>query len=650
MLASGSREEEGYGFKNEAVGLSEFPPVGQLRGHNSNPLPQRENEDAEMVYSTSPAQLKINQKYTLGTGKKARVINELVDQYNAINPAATQQQNGQGQVNPEDLRIQKVHLLEKLRKEVKSNLADKTADSKPGKLRGFKNKISGVGDSNAKKDQLSIMMEELKEELRNVGADTFTADTLEHAASTGDAAKKGMGKSMKRLYKEMYLKKVHSNRLLGLIEIGQLKDIEAQQQLGSSFLEDEVKTGTYLQAIQYINKRDFKDWLKIHPNKRLLITSLVYLKTGGVNIGEINLSQEELIKTPAYAMSLSLSGSKSLIRDHTTSNWEKTMKGGNIDFANLSDKQKVVITKQIEEHEAKDDGFLKKKAKKLGYQNTPLNAKDIEDKIEQFKTRNDNALRILKKVFVLLQAGLKERTKEGDYKTWSENVSTALSHGGRVNIKIPKLAHKDQNPKELLDWLEITQKGHKNKDAGIVKRSFGTHHMEINDKKGVFKEKGGKGAALKNKLGKTEIYGLDLAVGGFGNIDFNGEFILPDGANGHMFIGFKAPTLKDSGGLEIGIETTGPGAHSNVGYVHNWNSTEATANPLSSSGGAKADKHGHGKLDWSRIDLTDLEVPFTNKIDSWLAQLNQMEALFDQMPTEGNLNNKLLAGKKITNA
>ena len=130
------------------------------------------------------------------------------------------------------------------------------------------------------------------------------------------------------------------------------------------------------------------------------------------------------------------------------------------------------------------------------------------------------------------------------------------------------------------------------------------------------------------------LYGVDLAAGGLGKKDFNGDVILPDGAHGHLFIGFTKPTKKKDGALQIGIETTAPGAHSLVGYKHNWNSTEATANPESSFFGHKMQKVGGGKLSGNQrlVDLNKLE----RDGKKWEEQLDEIARLFNQALAQGD--------------
>ena len=218
--------------------------------------------------------------------------------------------------------------------------------------------------------------------------------------------------------------------------------------------------------------------------------------------------------------------------------------------------------------------------------------------------------------------------KHIDYKTG--DVVRALAHGGRVNIRIPARTGQNKNDSAyaLTDWIGITDKG-KAVDS-VKERGFGTHHMNIGDnKKGVagtgsFVEEGGKGASMSNKTSRgNKLFGLDLAAGGLGKRDFNGDVILPDGGHGHMFIGFTKPTKKKDGALQIGIETTGPGADSLVGYKHDWNSTEATANPESSFYGHKMQKVGGGKLGTNQrlVDLNKLQADEGKKWTEYLDEL-----------------------------
>ncbi|WP_437852928.1 hypothetical protein [Sorangium sp. So ce363] len=216
--------------------------------------------------------------------------------------------------------------------------------------------------------------------------------------------------------------------------------------------------------------------------------------------------------------------------------------------------------------------------------------------------RYNQSIEVLTNVFHLLQEGAEiyDASAKSHVPLRDVPVAKLLSHGGRVNIQIPA----GTPPYAVTELLGITD-GHGNPTAGVFPRAFGTHHIALG--KGKFKEEGGHVAAIKSKLDDTELYGMNLAIGGLGLKDFNGDVILPDGAHGHIFIGHRPPRSDRPGALQIGIETTGPNAPSTVGYIHNWRSTEKTANPISSVGGLKQDKIGDDQIKNARtVDLGKL--------------------------------------------
>jgi hypothetical protein len=258
----------------------------------------------------------------------------------------------------------------------------------------------------------------------------------------------------------------------------------------------------------------------------------------------------------------------------------------------------------------------------------PVNKQQLD--VGQVGRKHQQATEILRRVFILLQAGLKKFDSKSDgYVDWQGPVATALSHGGRVNIRIPRLTG-GRAATDLTDWLGITEGGERDEEGAVFDRGFATHRIDVakdtKKKRGHFKEKGGMGASITNKMkGDTHIWGMNLSVGGLGNRDFNGDVILPDGGHGHLFIGFRPPTTEMDGALQVGVETTGPHALSTVGYVHDWRSSEKTANPISSVGGLKQDKVGSTKNP-NMIDLAEL----SDGVGDWKDMLDQFAKQFDQ--------------------
>ncbi|WP_346429499.1 hypothetical protein [Streptomyces sp. WAC 06738] len=243
-------------------------------------------------------------------------------------------------------------------------------------------------------------------------------------------------------------------------------------------------------------------------------------------------------------------------------------------------------------------------------------------RVEAAHRRRDLRSRtILRRVFLLLQCGLqvyRDGAPGGHRPLLGTDVARALAHGGRVNIRIPQ-CDGAAAPYALLDWLGLTADG---RDADPAeRRRAGSHHMRIGRNGAgagseTFEELGGHGASARNAVRKlfgprrVRLYGVDLAAGGLGTADFNGDVVVPDGSHGHMFLGFTPPGRHHDGALQVGVETIAPGAPSPVGYRHTWRSTEATANPESRFFGFKQDKIGDGGLPLSSryVDLAALRT------------------------------------------
>ncbi|MFD4554047.1 DUF4157 domain-containing protein [Streptomyces sp. NPDC058469] len=248
------------------------------------------------------------------------------------------------------------------------------------------------------------------------------------------------------------------------------------------------------------------------------------------------------------------------------------------------------------------------------------------------RERVQRGTEVLTKIFLLLKEGLKVFNPEaGMHEDFKDDVAHALAYGGRVNIRIPQLAN-GQHGYELPQWLHITKEDPKpwqlksTPEKPVYRRGFGTHHLEIGDNRadgtrGGFVEKGEIGATVQNWLDPhSHLYGLPVATGGMGNTDYHGDTILPNESYGHMFMGYKPPTDKRDGGLQVGLETAGPGGRTPDGYQHGITSSEKNNNPVSQFGGHKDDKVGaDAPLGSSQrhVDLKDF--------GNWVQKLKDLE-------------------------
>ena len=190
-----------------------------------------------------------------------------------------------------------------------------------------------------------------------------------------------------------------------------------------------------------------------------------------------------------------------------------------------------------------------------------------------------------------------------------------FSHGGRVNIKVPKLGEGHSDGTAITDAIGLTDKGEMRKgEKGselVHSRTAATHGTRFSWDGKESKEQGGWLTGGSNWLTKgNKTWGLDLAIGGAGNLDYNGKVIKCDGSHGHLMINWTAPTAKTHGVLMVGVETTGMGAKSQDGYKHSLWSSEKTANLMSTAGGLKKEKNNSGasqSLGMHVVDLREMD-------------------------------------------
>ncbi|MER6154071.1 PE-PGRS family protein [Streptomyces sp. NPDC001868] len=271
--------------------------------------------------------------------------------------------------------------------------------------------------------------------------------------------------------------------------------------------------------------------------------------------------------------------------------------------------------------------------------------------VKELKGQDDFARNILTNVLLILRHGLQVAGKDGNYVDYKDgDVIRALAHGGRVNIRIPAL-REGESPDQLLDFLGVTEEGNLHKHA--VERDYATHRSSIGKNKdgepGSFKEEGGVGAAVKNKLSEytpgmttPKLLAANLSGGGFETKDWNGDVVLPNGSYGHMLLVFTAPTGDKDGALLVGIETVAPGARSPVGYHHGVRSTEATANPESILHGHKQDKIGATRAELGKMGGEDWHAFLQTIKQDWVAKLEaakdtaQKRKLYEELVARGS--------------
>lgn len=396
---------------------------------------------------------------------------------------------------------------------------------------------------------------------------------------------------------------------------------------GRKWLKD-VGIGTHEEASTYVKNGKYGDWLKLPPGKRILIATLDYNENKPAPGSE---PREAIPGSPSYTLG----------RFMTTRGLAEKEKGRLPGGEGLSPGERAERDTLLAE---RDEQIRRTAVRTLNPSQSTDPTGDDQAKVTSANREKDARARgVLESVLLILQHGLTlYDPKQGKHviDSGEHDVIRALAHGGRVNIRIPAVRD-GESTTALTDFLGVTEGGSLKEDVA-AERGFASHRTSIGENKdgkpGRFTEKGGfltgagnffrpgppKGDPGRLRLmGRPRFIGVDISGGGLGSLDCNGDVVLPDGSHGHMLLVFTPPTGKKDGSLMVGIETLAPHKRSPVGYVHNWKSTEATANPESVLHGHKPDKVGGGKLK-DNARLVDLgKLGGDEKWDAFLKRIKQ---------------------------
>lgn len=238
--------------------------------------------------------------------------------------------------------------------------------------------------------------------------------------------------------------------------------------------------------------------------------------------------------------------------------------------------------------------------------------------------------KILKRLFTVYRLGsLQYRTDtQSPWRYWDKPIAAALSHGGRVLIRIKKRVQPGKH--SFWNWLVTGNASPTDEPtitAHLQSRTSSTHSIEFAATGpreiggGVTGKLVGMGGPLVNR-----DFGMNLAVGGITGIGADGKPVEAMGAHGHLFLYYNQAPASDAEwdcALLVGCETVAPdgfqGANRLQGHLGTHHARVGGAQSRSVTGGKKWRDIGDdasgipGEFDCMKIDI-ETSTLFTNII------------------------------------
>ena len=216
---------------------------------------------------------------------------------------------------------------------------------------------------------------------------------------------------------------------------------------------------------------------------------------------------------------------------------------------------------------------------------------------------------VLAKSMLLAQIGKYEVIdKNGLSKDLDAPVYETLVHGNRTNFVLPV----GKDSQAVLDsFMGDT-------NAEIEKRTAATHSVKRRsiDKNGNLSSESKEERTYSPLKVFRKQYGMNIAVGGIGEMGPNKEIILGKGEAGHMYMRAEEGDAKHCGSLLIGIEGSAPSENSYLGNEHGITAKSAKQSAFLADKSIVGKKVGGRQIDLSGIsaaDLTDILNQFSQK-------------------------------------
>ena len=205
---------------------------------------------------------------------------------------------------------------------------------------------------------------------------------------------------------------------------------------------------------------------------------------------------------------------------------------------------------------------------------------------------------MMAKLLLMCQIGrFDEKREDGKTKPYEDTLAETFSHGGRTKFALPY----GGNQKAVLKSV-MEDPAH---PAGLKSRASATHYVSAQK----VDANGNTVSEMKEERPKANLfkimskqYGMNVAVGGMGEMGPHKERIMADGRNGHMYMRAEKGGEKTCGSLLVGFENSEPGKESRIGSSHGASAKSAGQSAF------MADKGVPGAvIDGRTVDLSGID-------------------------------------------
>lgn len=222
----------------------------------------------------------------------------------------------------------------------------------------------------------------------------------------------------------------------------------------------------------------------------------------------------------------------------------------------------------------------------------------------------------------------------------NENMAEVYAHGGRAMFILPA----GGNQKTMMDSI----KGAQRKVSGLQRRYFATHALEprtLNSDGTISSEATELRVKGVSSFAPRRHRGMNVSVGGLGQVGPNGKVITSDGTNGHMYMHAVTGGKNTCGTMLVGFENAGPQKSGRLGHAHGISAKKAGSSAFLSDKSYLGNEFGGRVVDLSGLsgaDLTAMMTAFENAYRNAALQAQSGNpALLDAC-------NELLTGKLMS--